>query len=359
MRGVRPRRQGPVLAVAVTATIAVVAAAAVLASLPGAPAPAPASAELFRDRTAAPVAARLREAAAAWRGGPMTTSTGEHLTVYVSDAYTDDQNSPQEWADFFAGLVHGSELSLLTVYVAAPQDIQSMCGADASGCFGSDQIVLSGQQMGSATPTMIATHEYGHHVAAHRNNAPWIALDWGTKRWASYATICTRAAAGTAFPGNEDASYKLNPGEGFAEVYRLLNESKAGATSFSWPIVDTIFYPDAAAMSQVEQDVLQPWTTPTATTMTGRFRPRGTSVWALAVPTALDGEFRASLVMPAGTLYDFALLGPDRKTVLVKGLWSGKRSKSIAFVVCGQRTLFLTVTRHATAGPFTVQFSRP
>ena len=47
----------------------------------------------------------------------------------------------------------------------------------------------------------IIAHEYGHHVAANRSNAPWAALDWGTKRWATYIQVCGRARDGRALPG--------------------------------------------------------------------------------------------------------------------------------------------------------------
>ena len=96
--------------------------------------------------------------------------------------------------------------------------------------------------MDGVDPKMIATHEYGHHVAFNRVNPPWQAVDWGTKRWASYANVCTRTAAGSAYPGDEDGHYLQNPGEAFAETYRLLNESEAGATNFIWPIVDRSFF---------------------------------------------------------------------------------------------------------------------
>src|SRR5207253_573329 len=131
----------------------------------------------------------------------------------------------------------------------------------------------------------VATHEYGHHVAYNRRNTPWIAVDWGTKRWATYMRICSRTAGGTAFPGAEDVSYPLNPGEGFAESYRVLNETMGGIP-LTWSIVDNSFRPDAAALQAIRDDVLQPWTGPTIDTIRGRF-PQGRKTWTVTLSTPL------------------------------------------------------------------------
>src|SRR5438034_7045369 len=77
----------------------------------------------------------------------------------------------------------------------------------------------------------VLVHELGHNVAANRDNAPWSAVDWGTKRWATYMNVCARHDAGTAFPGDEADHYLLNPGEAFAETYRLLNFQLLSLTS--------------------------------------------------------------------------------------------------------------------------------
>src|SRR5256885_1188394 len=65
----------------------------------------------------------------------------------------------------------------------------------------------------------VAAHEYGHHVAAHRSDAPWPAIDYGTKRWSSYEQVCAKTRANQLFPGAEDIpNYTRNPGEAFAET---------------------------------------------------------------------------------------------------------------------------------------------
>jgi hypothetical protein len=297
-----------------------------------------------------------------WWGGPRTAATGELVTVFVSDSYPVDDALPQRWADFFAGLVHGPELQQLTAYVAPPAEVQETCGSKyALGCYGSGRLMIIGEPVDgvSVTPEEVARHEYGHHLAFNRGNSPWQAIDWGPKRWSSLAGICARVTAGTAFPGDEGDHYTQNPGEAFAETYRALNDAKAGATSFQWPIVDSSFYPDAAELQAVEQDVLQPWTTPTAKVLGGRFTLRGRQALSYSLATPLDGDLSIVLTLPKRALYDLSLLAPDGKTVLARGLWSSATEKRLAFTICGQRSLIARVTRRGTPGRFTLRVSQP
>jgi hypothetical protein len=256
-------------------------------------------------------------------------------------------------------LPHGSELGLLTAYVAPLAEIEQLCGSDALGCYGGNLLATIGDAVDWVPPEDVARHEYGHHVAFNRSNAPWLAVDWGTKRWASYASICARAASGTVYPGDEDAHYRLNPGEAFAETYRVMAEVKAGATGFAWSLVDASFSPDPTALRAVEEDVAKPWTAPTASVAAARFRPKGSKTWALNLATPLDGLLEARLTMPTGALYNVSLLSADGKTTLAKSLWSGTGEKALSFQVCGQRSVLIRVTRKGQAGRFRVAFSRP
>jgi hypothetical protein len=142
-----------------------------------------------------------------WWGGRRTTSTGEGVWVYVSVAYTVDETRIDALTDFLSGLLHGSELAGLTVYVAPLPLLQTLCKTEhALGCYDPSfkVMVVPGEDVvGGPTVAQVVTHEYGHHVATNRLNTPWPAVDWGTKRWASYVGICARASAGTVFPGDE------------------------------------------------------------------------------------------------------------------------------------------------------------
>ena len=190
-----------------------------------------------------------------WVGGAFRTATGDSVTVYVSSTYTPEQVVPQQWAEFFAGIPHGSELGSVVVRIAPPDEVAALCGGDALGCYDARELVMPGSPYDGVAPEHVARHEYGHHIAAHRSNPPWRAADWGPKRWATAARVCTRSEQRTAFPGDDGTHYRLDPGEAFAESYRVLAERKAGAALATWGLVDGSFYPDQAALHAVEQDV--------------------------------------------------------------------------------------------------------
>src|SRR5262249_38318635 len=148
----------------------VAALAAATSALPaGGVHPAPPAAHLlsFAQRVSSPLSATgvRRLSWLDWSGGPVTAADGEAVTIFVSDAYAGDPSVAQRWADFFAGLLHGPELSLLQVYVATPADVSSTCGNEAAlGCYGADRMIVPGEVDDGVDPTQIATHEYGHHI---------------------------------------------------------------------------------------------------------------------------------------------------------------------------------------------------
>ena len=183
-------------------------------------------------------------APAGYWGGQYRTSTGELVTIYASDSYPVDPAMGQRWADFLASLVHGPEISTVTVLLTTPTQIERVCGPNAVACYSPQGAVLytPGEDPGTdLSAEAVITHEYGHHVAANRSDAPWSALDSGPKRWASSMQVCARTRSGELFPGAEDAAhYTLNPGEGWAETYRVLNERKAGLPEAPWQIVSSV-----------------------------------------------------------------------------------------------------------------------
>lgn len=140
-----------------------------------------------------------------------------------------------------------------------------------------------------STVEEVLTHEYGHHVANNRDNYPWPAIAYGTKRWATYMGICAKEAVGTVFPGDEGKHYLQNPGEGFAESFLHLNEVKLGIPETPW-FYDAALAPDAGALAALEQDVLKPWKDNAIKRWSGRFGRRGQQQ-VRTFQTPLDGVF--------------------------------------------------------------------
>jgi len=292
-----------------------------------------------------------------WRAETITTSAGEQVHLEVSDGYASDPQFTRSWAEFFGGLVHGPELAQVTIRIVAPTELESSCGTEALGCYATGRIVIPGEQVGGVEPAEIARHEYGHHVAATRRNPPWNASTWGPKRWATQARICPRAASGEISPDSY-ASYELSPREAFAEVYRVLNDRRAGVAALTWSIVDDSFIPDEAALHAAEEDVTRPWVGATPTKVAARFRTSGSRRWTGAIPTPLDGQLTVELRLPAGRDDRVELLDVDGR-VLARGLWAGTSAKRLAFVVCGQRALRVRVSLRGRPGTFGLTIARP
>jgi len=292
--------------------------------------------------------------ALAWGGSYPTGDTyGSSVTINVSDSYPVDQALPQKWATFLGTLVHGPEMAKLTLDLAPAQEVSNVCGAQALACYDPSTGTIEASpddQLGEASSTEIVTHEYGHHIAANRSNAPFVAETYGTKRWASYMNVCKRAAAGQYFPGSEGSEYMENPGEGFAEAYRVLNLTKEGVppASIGWDIVSDDLRPDTTALALLEQDVVNPWTGPTLTHWHGSFG-FGT-VRTTNVKTTLDGTFVARLHAP--TKSRMTLVASFGTKVVAQGT-------TVKLQICGQRSLKLQVKRTLGSGSFTVDVSKP
>jgi hypothetical protein len=291
-------------------------------------------------------------------GGTYTTATGETVRVFASDVYAPDVSFNQVRAEMIARLPHGSELRSLTAYFLTFGEMQSICGRQALACYSPrDQTIVT---VGEDTPDgtsaeSILAHEYGHHIARNRLNPPWLAIDWGTKRWASYVNVCARVRSGEMFPA-DPLRYELDPAEGFAEAYRVMAEQRAGKPALWLGIVSTIFQPDAGAAAALERDVLSPWTQNTTLARTGTVTATGAARRrTFRIATPLDGVLRVTVRPPAG--------GSLRLSVSVPGgAPLGRASAGVRTLqtrICGQRTIVVAVERIRGAGAFRLTVSRP
>jgi hypothetical protein len=298
--------------------------------------------------------------AISWRGGPITASTGEVIRVFVSNSIPAETTSPEAWAEVLAGLTHGPELATLTSRIAPLEEVEAICGPQALGCYRANVMISPSEvSLEGTTPEEVLRHEYGHHIAFHRQNPPWRAIDWGPKHWASAANVCARTARNEAFPGDQGRNYGLNPGEAWAEVYRLMDERKAGITTGRWQVVAPSFYPNEAALAATERDVVQPWTKGTTRSYARTFRRGARNAWWIPLATPLDGELRLTATLSRSAEHEVALVAPNRRTVLARAQWVSQRSKRLSRVVCGQRTLYVRVHPSGAAGRVRLTVSTP
>jgi hypothetical protein len=291
-------------------------------------------------------------------GGPYKGASGESVTVYASNSYAMDPTLGQRWADFLASLVHGAELSSVTVLLSTSAQIARVCGSDALACYSAQGGLLyaPGEDPTSdLSAEAVIAHEYGHHVAANRDNAPWDALDWGPKRWASAIHVCARAKKGELTPGAEDpVRYETNPGEGWAETYRLLNQRRLGLPESPWRIVSQSLYPSAAALTAAEQDVVSPWQA-TSTVVRAGSVSRGARTLTFTVSTPLDGTVRLAVRASAGLRVSVDLFASSTRVAHAAGAGALSRSTT----VCGVRTYRVRVSELRGRGSFRLSFARP
>jgi hypothetical protein len=287
---------------------------------------------VFPDISAAR-AALLSPFLPSW-GGEYTVADDYKVSVWTSDDYPVDDQQNQALANFLDQALHGPEIQTVTIYRVSPSQITEICGsADALACYApSRKLLFTPVEPATSdfTPQAALLHEYGHHIANSRTNTPFKpTVDYGPKRWATYENVCSLTKRHKLFPGAETfPDYQLNPGEGWAESYRVVNEGLLGMTQEDI-VVDSRFYPNARATQLVRQDVLRPWKQGPSSTLTGRLAAGRSRTYRIATP--LDGTFNVRA--PAGLA--LTVLGPAKP----KSGWG-----SVSTTICGQRSLKVRVT---------------
>ena len=291
-------------------------------------------------------------------GGEYTISTGEKVSVYASNSFTMDPALEQRWADFIGSLVHGPEISSVTVLLSTLGQIVQVCGLDAVACYSpqGDLLYTPGDDPAAdLSAEAVITHEYGHHIAANRSDAPWSALAYGPKRWSSAIQVCARTRKKELFPGAEDPShYAENPGEAWAETYRVLNERKAGKAETPWDIVSQSLYPTDAALAAADQDVVSPWAQAPAATQTVTFT-RSARTRTVTVATPLDGTLRVSARPAHGLRLSLDLFASSTRVAHAISSSSVTRSTTI----CGTRSYRIRVKALKGSGSVRLSLSRP
>jgi hypothetical protein len=282
------------------------------------------------------------------------TPDGYQVAVEASASYPVDPAADQKLVDFLASRVHGPELGDLSVYVGTPAEIVRLCGGDPQvvACYAIDEarMYVPGEAVHGIPIEYPLTHEYGHHIALWRSNAPWDALDWGAKYWSSAMRICAGVRRGLLFPGNQGRHYWDDPGEGFADGFAHMHYPHE-----PW-YYNELMRPNAQAFAAIRRDVLEPWTGPRSRTFHGRLGKRHT-VRTFHIQVRLDGDLDLHLRAPRGTVYTVQAQIPD--------FAAGKRLRNggeLGVEWCRHRAVDhvkLTVRRRAGSGPFALEVSWP
>ncbi|HEU5143441.1 MAG TPA: hypothetical protein VFU04_09830 [Solirubrobacterales bacterium] len=236
------------------------------------------------------------------------------------------------------------------------------CGYGAAACYYPDEdgVVLSGDEAPAddgASREFVLAHEYGHHVANHRQSvAPFpAAIDWGTPRWSSHEQICRADRRGAVFPGDEEDNHDRNPGEALAEAFACLHFPRSGV-EWGWA---RSLRPDAAAFEAIREDTLNPWLGRMSIRLRGPAWSASRKGLIRAVPTPLDG--RVSLLPAAALSRSFRLsLWSPAGQILRSSRGDPTPGPRLDFTVCGQSRLqFLLLPKRRPGTPVPLLVERP
>jgi len=312
---------------------------------------------------AAPGAAGARIAAtASGQRYPLGDGSDDSIAVEVTAECQRECDAPDPLAIAGAvgSFIHGPEVNLLTVQLDTPFQLGFDCGFDAQACYfaGENRIVISGDAApapDSASREFVLAHEYGHHVAAHRDlPAPFpAAIDWGTERWSSAENVCRGHRAGDYFPGDEERNYYEDPGEAFAEAFAF-NRFPEAAVEWAWT---PALRPTAATLRALRRDTLRPWSGRRSFTISGRV-PRGGAI-VREFRTPFDG--RVSIGPVGRPQLGYQLVIRNRSGKALRSSRQGVSSRHrLDYTVCGQSRLRVAVQATGRPGKrFELTVQRP
>jgi hypothetical protein len=287
-------------------------------------------------------------------GRTYLTASADAQPVAVFRSSAPDPAADQALVDFLGSLVHGRELGGLRVHVGAPTEINEICGGGrVVACYavGSSRMYVPDRAVAGAPVEYVLAHEYGHHIASWRSNAPWDADAWGPKYWASTMRVCTYVRKRQLFPGNQGAHYLDDPGEGFADSYAHLSQPHV-----PWQF-NALMAPTDAAFKAIRRDVLRPWTGPRTRTFHRRFGP-GRRARSFQLRLRLDGNVQVALRGRPGLRAQVELRG--RNFATAETLGAARRGFGVEW--CRRQpmeTVRVIVRRRAGAGPFALRVSWP
>ena len=304
-----------------------------------------------RDAIVAGGSSSIRGVSPSGAGG-FKTSDGYTIIVRWADSGPYGPADAQVMVDFLGSLLHGNEMRALSVYLATESELSQICGGDALACYSAleEEMIISGDpaSSGGLTRKFIVAHEYGHHVANNRNNAPFPAMLFGPKYWATQQRICPGVVSGRYQPLGD---YYRRPGEAFAEAFafnRFPND-----TSWDWRFP----HPNAASYLALRRDTNRPWRKRVRGKVVRRLDGRD-RIDAFRVRTPLDG--RLTLKLRAHRRADFDLYVLARKKLVLLARRAGAaRIKRVNLLICGRPAVRVVVVASHGAGRYTLKAARP
>jgi hypothetical protein len=317
---------------------------------------------VVRGGSSSPTRALARSSAVSGAFKAYPTKEGYSVGVAISDRYAAPFDGvAQGYVDFLDQLPHASELHKLSVYVAPPDEVLSLCGGEEGtlACYlaNPQTMIVPGEQTDTGygvTSSYVITHEYGHHIANNRSNAPFNAFAFGPKYWASYELVCDRAIKKQLYPGDEGEFYAQNPGESWAETYARLQYPDQ-----PWTFSE-LLKPDQGALDAAAKDVGDLWPGQQVRTFQGRFTKRSAKTRTYRFDLTLDGAMSLRLRGPRAANYDFTVVsdGGGRGTTNAAGSRDSISYESVCRSLQRERVT-VTVKRVKGYGPFSLRVSYP
>ena len=281
------------------------------------------------------------------------TKDGTPIPITVAASFAGDPAVAQTYADFLGTLPHGSELADLKVTIVPSAKVNADCGGQQGDS--SARLLLDAQQRhdvpgdlqaaaAGVTASYVITHEYGHHVAAHRSDAPLSAPDYGPKRWSSYELVC-RDRPAAAVPRERGGVLPPEPGRELGGDVRAARLPEA-AMDVLRPAEAGRGCPRRRAGGRLE-----PWTGPMTKRLRGTFAAGGPATQSFKLPLTLDGAMKLSLAGPKGTNLDLRVTSLGKVQAQTDAAGSSDHvSYGIACRECWTEVLTLTVQRRSGVG---------
>ena len=239
-------------------------------------------------------------------------------------------------AEWYAGLLraapHGDEIATVRVDVVSWDELRSLCGAAAGGCYNRNVMTVPAEQSDETAHTVV--HEYGHHLDRSKPVAG-VPEPNGTAEWWRARGMAELVRLSSVRP-NYSSGWERSIAEIFAEDYAQL--ALAGSRyAISW-----LPPPDATVIAGLKADLgLGP---PPAVVSPPKLKP---------VTISKQGN----LAPKRRAVIEFGLLGPGRRvsaTATFRGA-TEKRSRARLEVRCGTVRVAL---RTIATGKTTVAIDR-